>query len=196
MIEVLHPLGAPEAPETDDDGPQPAWIPDSVQAADWVARKARRARQEIDEVEANYQAQLAYLNAYRADGKRPHERTLVWAEQVLELWLRGEIDRDDSKKPRKSRVLPSGVKVGLTGGQPRLEVENEPAFVDWLKTYRPELVTAEIQWKWDKRDVTSKVRDDKDRLVAADPETGEVVEAPGARIVRRQNVNVDTGGDS
>jgi hypothetical protein len=201
MIEATYPLDGPnedeiervaagEAAEQEPDS-RP-WVPDSLMAADWVGRKVRKARKGLDENERVYREQLALLDAWKRDADRPHLATEAWGQQVLELYLAREIEQDDAApdRKRKSRTLPCGVKLQRRDGQPKLEVDDADAFLRWMRTYRPDLVTEKTEYRWSRRDVTQKLRTDDDRIVAPDPETGEIVEAAGVRVTRRPSFSL------
>ena len=124
--------------------------------------------------------------------RRRHDRTLEWAETVLRNWLDAEIAADDSKKPRKSRELPSGVTVKRISGRPSLAVDDEAALVDWLKDHRPDLVEAQVKWVWSKTDVR-KLAGDDGTIRVVDEETGEVSHAPASVKVGEDRYTVEVG---
>jgi len=186
MIEALHPVGAPSDEDlADDQSPQQTWMPADAMQADWVGRKVLRAQAAIAQIEEDYQAQRALLDAYREAAKQRHLRTEQWGKEVLEVYVRTEIRADDAPEGRKvkSRRLPCGVQIGVTDGQPKVEIEDEDRLVGWLQKHRPDLVQEQTKLVYSKREV-GKLRDDKDRLAVTDPETGELVEAEGARVTR------------
>jgi len=195
MIEALHPFGAPTDEEvqhyTDEDAPQRTWVPADAMQADWVARKVLRARAAMEQIQADYEAQRALLDAYREAAMQPHKGTEAWGEGVLQVYVRQEIERDDAPddRKRKSRHLPCGAQVGMAGGQPKLEVHDEQQLRRWLQAYRPGVVTEQTRYVWSKREV-AQLRDEHDQLVATDPETGELVPARGARVVREPSFYV------
>ena len=150
----------------------PAWVPDDIDKADWLARKAKRAQESIAELAEQRERLIARTEAWFAEERARHDQTLAWASGLLEVWLRSEIAADDSKRPRKSRSLPCGVTVKVTGGGESLTVEDEPALVEWLKAESPDAV--EFVAKYSKADVK--------RLLTKDG-----LKVPGVSLVRGED---------
>jgi len=137
LVDLLAPEGAPTEEAVDyydgsDEWRQQApWEPDDATAADWVARRAKRAQVQVDSLVEQRDRLVAQADAWLDRERRRHDRTLKWAEDVLGRWLAREIAADTSKKPRKSRDLPSGVRVKQTGGRPKVVLTDLEAFVAW-----------------------------------------------------------------
>lgn len=170
------------------------WRVDDEGAADWAARKVKRARELIATKRAERDRIVAAADEWLARETKTLEDDAAFFEGALGDWLRREIEQDP--KGKKSRALPCGVTVNRTGGSPSLQVDDEAALVQWLKDYRPDLVGSHIVWEWSKADV-KKLRQDDDRLALVDGESGEVVDVVGARIERAAySYKVDVGGDA
>jgi len=116
------------------------WHAEDAGAADWVARKAQRAARSIDDLQAQRDRLVVQADAWLDRERKRHDATIRWAEGLLQRWLLDEIAADTSKRPKKSRSLPCGVGVKLTGGGQRLVVDDEPALVEWLTSEEPAAV--------------------------------------------------------
>ena len=196
LVGVLAPEGAPSDAElsaaTDPAAGEHPWRPTDLASADWVGRKAAKAHEAIVELQEQRDRIVAQADAWLDRERRRHDRTLEWAETVLRNWLDAEIAADDSKKPRKSRELPSGVTVKRISGRPSLAVDDEAALVDWLKDHRPDLVEAQVKWVWSKTDVR-KLAGDDGTIRVVDEETGEVSHAPASVKVGEDRYTVEVG---
>ena len=157
------------APQYDLDA---AWTPDSIDKANWLARKVKRAQQSIADLAEQRDLEIARTEAWFVEERARHDQTVAWASGLLEVWLRTEIAADDSKRPRKSRSLPCGVTVKVTTGGESLTVDDEPALVEWLKAESPEVV--EFVAKYSKADVK--------RLLTKDG-----LKVPGVSLVRGED---------
>lgn len=201
-------------------GAEPApmpWQVDSIGAADWAARKIRRALREIDAIE-DYRAQvIAQLDEAVAAERARQEPVIEFFESRLYDWLDREIASDESKRPRKSRTLPCGLTVKRTAGREVVEVEDQDAFVAWASStghdflLRPPKApqpdkAALAKAAWQELTATTGAgvevevswqRDDDGRLMTPD---GEVV--PGVRAVANPDRHsivlptADEGGDA
>ena len=203
LIEQLAPHDAPDddtiqAWDTDLDGATEAehvlaWRPTDVGAADWVARKAVRAKDAVASLQAQRDRIVQQADAWLAHERARHDRTQAWAEQMLAVWLTAEIEQDDSKKPKKSRSLPAGVTVKQTAGRGSLEVADPDLMAEWLKTHRPDLVEEQIRFVWSKADA-KKLADADGRIAVVDEDTGEVEVAPAQVVTGPARVTVAYGG--
>ena len=144
LLDTLQPYGAP----SDDDIAALAadvtlvrsYVPSDLASADWVGRKAKRAVDAIAALQAQRDAIVGQADTWLAQERTRHDQTVQWATGVLEIYLRIEIAADDSKKPRKSRELPSGVTVKLTSGRQSLVVDDEDTLIAWALDNEPQLV--------------------------------------------------------
>lgn len=169
---------------------------DSIGSADWAGRKIQQAKRRVAEVRAWRDRIVAEADAAVAREQARQQPTVEFFEAHLAAWLRREIEADTSKRPRKSRDLPCGVRVRQTPGGKSLAVDDADALVDWLQTYRPDLVgEPQVVYPWSKTDV-KKIADDDGRIVVVDPESGEIVEAPARVETSPSRVIVDVGGDA
>lgn len=223
LVDVLTPEGAPSDEDIAtatvgdvDEGPGneaaervARWTPSDAGAADWAARKAQRAATAISDLRAQRDRIVAQADAWLAHERKRHDATVAWAESMLEVWLRAEIDGDDSKRPRKSRELPCGVTVKQVPGRPRVEVDDAAEFIAWaqdnglgdvlLRTRDPDPDKQAIKEaatdvltvvRAGGEDVLDWSRRDDGSLVA---DTGEVV--PGVRVpTGADSYKVETGG--
>jgi hypothetical protein len=164
LVDLLAPEGVTH------DG---AWEPDDAAAADWVARKGQRAAAALADLQAQRDAIVARTDAWLERERSRHDRTIAWAEDLLGRWLAREIAADDSKKPRKSRNLPSGVTVKRTAGRPRLVVEDHDALVEWLTSNEDTSGLVEPVWEFDANRVKALVLEDGVALKGAHVETGD-----------------------
>lgn len=172
----LRPEGAPDEWQVGSDHP---WRVEDEAAADWAARKVQRARQAIASKQAEYDRVVAAARDWLDRETKTLEDDATFFEGKLADWLRREIDADPDGKV--SRRLPSGVTVKRTGGAASLVVDDEKQLAEWLAERLPTAV--EFVAKVD-RAAVKKLRRDDDRLTVVDVDTGELLEAPGARIER------------
>ena len=195
LIDAMEPDGAPSEQDIldlADDAPVVSdrlfWRPESGDEADWVARKAKRARGELDELQAQHDRLVAVAGAWLAHERKRPDATIEWASQMLELWLRNQIAEDDSKKPKKSRSLPAGVTVKLVSGRRRVQIDDPDAFVEWAEVNADDLLNVKVTADKSK---LAKLEGDS-QLVTAD---GEVVPGVSAEV-GPDSVKVDLGGAS
>ena len=169
LAEALAPYGAP----TDDDIAAAdttlahPYVPTDLGAAEWVARKARRADDTIRALQTQRDAIVLQADSWLAQERTRHDQTIAWATGVLEVWLRTEIAADDSSKPRRSRNFSSGVTVKVTAGRESLVVDDEDTLIEWALDNEPQLVK-----------YVPKLADIKAAL------TGDGLAVPGVSLVR------------
>lgn len=181
LAAALRPQGAPDDWALEDS----PWEPDDEGAADWTARKLLAAKQTLADKQRQRDMLVEQADRWLAAQRKPLDDTVAWAERLLGVWLTREIAADESKKPKKSRALPSGVTVKQIAGRETLQVDDETAFLDWAKANAPELVSEQVVWKWSKADVKTTFEaapaDDLGRAALVNPD-GEPV--PGVHVER------------
>ena len=125
MVDADKALALTEAPE---DAPA-GWAVRSVGEADWALERIARARLELAELDAQYEAAVRRLAERRDALRREPARTVAFFEGHLRLWAEGQKDTICSGR-KKSRAFLSG-RIGWRARPLRLVVQDASALEAW-----------------------------------------------------------------
>lgn len=186
------------AEHVESDEPREPFVVDNDRKADWAMRRLRETRLARLELATRAQAEIdphqAEIDRIRAWQKGEDAKLAPDADYfrgLMEAYALSERERTkDDRKPRMSISTPHGaIKTRATGAS--WDIENEAAFVAWLKEHHPHLV---------KTTDAVRLADAKKALDAIpggfviDPDSGEVV--PGVKVGEpgvSASVDVDLG---
>lgn len=162
-----------------------AFVIDSLERADWAARKVAQARRRLAEAEMVADAELARVQDWIQHQRDRCENDTMFLLDLLERYHRTELD-DDPK--RKTISLPGGASLVARKAPDSLVVEDEAAAVAWCEANQPDAVV--VLKKLDKPALK--------RVLSGtlDPATGELV--PGLAVQTGEvkfSVKTDAAGD-
>lgn len=103
-------------------------------SADWALRKIGKARQDIHEISALADEEIARLNLWRGEASEKHERTASFFESLLVSYHRRVLADDPTRKQIK---FPHG---RLNAHRGLNAIAFAPEFIEWAKENAPELL--------------------------------------------------------
>lgn len=132
---------APAVLEAPEDAPT-GWVIRSATEADWALERVARARLELLELDAQYEAAVRRLAERRDALRREPTRTVAFFEGHLRMWAEAQKD-DICSGRRKSRALLHG-RVGWRARPVRLVVQDAAALEAWAT--QAGLTRLEVDW--------------------------------------------------